>query len=195
MGFNMIIKTVVVGELETNCYIISEGESCAIIDPGAEGSKILQAIKGDSPHIILTHAHPDHIGAVGEIMGKLKGQIYLHSFDSRWLKQMLGSAFPGLRNAEENEIIKIGSLKSRIIHTPGHTQGSICLYLEKEGVIFTGDTLFAGGVGRTDLPGGDESALRSSLRKLMGLPGSVKVYPGHGPQTTIKKEKDNWMIR
>ena len=215
----MKIEKVVVGELETNCYIIAEsrhsansrlsgrgsaeagsvrgnGQNYVIIDPGADGAKILEKISvmnrvpSGRATVILTHAHPDHIGAVGEISGELKCKICLHNLDSEWLKQMLGSSFPGLRNVEDSEIIKVGSLNFKVIHTPGHTPGSICLYLEKENVVFTGDTLFAQGVGRTDLPCGNEQALQNSLKKLFVLPDSVKVYPGHGPETTIENEKE-----
>lgn len=207
-----ILKRIVVGELETNCYIIGDKSYYAIIDPGDDVEKIgtapiflgaSTAIEKETsthprrepiPLIILTHGHPDHIGAVKDISSKLKCPVYIHNLDSEWLKQMFGNSLPSVHNIEDGEIIKIGPNELKVIHTPGHTQGSICLYLEKEGIIFSGDTLFAGGVGRTDLPGGDEQALQASLKKLLSLPGFIKVYPGHGPQSTIENERKNISI-
>jgi len=195
----MIIKKVVVGDLETNCYIIEDDGNLVIIDPGAEAEKIFAELSDNkirSCVVILTHVHPDHIGAVDEISGKLKCPIYMHTLDSAWLKQIFGSVFPGLHNVEDKEIIKASSLHLKVIHTPGHSEGGICLYIEKEGILFSGDTLFQGDVGRTDLMGGSKEQLVASIKKLMKLPDTVKVYPGHSSNTTIEKEKQyNWFVK
>jgi len=199
----MFIKTVVVGELETNCYIVGDRNSLAVIDPGADARKIINAIKGTGTFltgpegiketasvIILTHAHPDHTGAVAEVCGELKGFIYMHTLDSEWLKEIFGSKFPGMRNVEDGGILKIGEISFCVWHTPGHTEGSICLYNEKEKILFSGDTLFAEGVGRTDLQGGDEKKLVHSLKRILSLPDEIRIYPGHGEPTTLGKERE-----
>ncbi len=195
----MIIKTVTVGELATNCYIAGDEKGVVIIDPGADSPQILKTVSSVPPSkiggqaqwpvasVILTHAHPDHIGAVDEVAGKLKCPIYMHGLDSDWLKGIFGSKFPGLHVVEEGGIIKAGGVPFTILHTPGHSEGSICLYNEKEKVLFSGDTLFADGTGRTDLPGGDEEKMTASLKRLLALPAAVTVYPGHGEAALISE--------
>ena len=185
----MLIKTVTVGELATNCYIAGDEKGVVIIDPGADAPQILKTVSSvqcPASSVILTHAHPDHIGAVDKVAGKLKCPIYMHGMDSDWLKGIFGSKFPGLMEVEEGEIIKAGGVLFSILHTPGHTEGGICLYNEKEKTLFSGDTLFADGTGRTDLPGGDEAKMNASLKRLLALPEAVTVYPGHGESALIK---------
>ena len=192
---NMIIKVVTVGELATNCYITGDEKGVVIIDPGANAPQIFKALEDlrlptlHSPlfTVVLSHAHPDHIGAVDEVAGKLKCPIYMHGIDADWLKGIFGSKFPGLLEVEEGGIIKAGGVALTILHTPGHTMGSICLYNEKEKILFSGDTLFADGTGRTDLPGGDEAKMNASLKRLLALPAAVTVYPGHGQSATISE--------
>jgi len=172
----MKIKRLVVGQLGTNCYlIISKGE-LMVIDPGVEPKKILQEIeksKTNLKYIILTHSHLDHISAVLEIKQKIKTQVLIHQLERYSL-----SFDPDILLKEEDEI-KIGDVILKVLHAPGHTSGSICL-LGKD-FIFTGDTLFQDGVGRTDLPGGSSKYLRESLDKLSKvLRSGMKVYPGHG---------------
>lgn len=193
----MFLECVVVGDLFTNCYITGDEKGLVIIDPGAEPVKIFKVLKGIEKKsgskvpavVILTHAHPDHTGAVGDIAGELKCPIYMHDLDSEWLKEVFGSEFPGLHHIEDGEVLKIGGISLKVIHTPGHTEGSICLYDEKNGILFSGDTLFANGVGRTDMPGGSQRRLVTSLKRLMALPAGLRVCPGHGEETTIALEK------
>jgi len=194
----MILEKIVVGDLSTNCYIIGDNAGLAIIDSGGDAPQILGALKKLKPvtgnpspvtAIFLTHNHPDHIGAVGEMASGLKCPIYMHSFDSDWLKEMLGSKYPGLHNMEDREILKVGGISLKVLHTPGHTKGSVCFYCQKEAVLLSGDTLFAGGIGRTDLPGGSDEEMVASLKKLMLLPDDTVVYPGHNGKTIIAKER------
>ncbi|MEA3485666.1 MAG: MBL fold metallo-hydrolase [Candidatus Aerophobetes bacterium] len=199
----MIIKKLVVGELEANCYILADEKTkqAVVIDPGAEGERILEIIKRDSLkvlYIVNTHAHIDHIGA-NDILGRKTGAFLLiHAADAHLLKDaelnlstMLeekSEFLPPAKLLNEGDEIKVNNFSLQILHTPGHTPGSICLYTE--GKVFTGDTLFAGAVGRTDLPGGSLEELKRSIqKKLLILPDEVMVYPGHGPDTTIGKEK------
>jgi glyoxylase-like metal-dependent hydrolase (beta-lactamase superfamily II) len=166
----MIIKTVIVGELETNCYIVASERTkeAMIIDPGDEADKIINAIEEDGlkPKLIInTHCHFDHVGA----NERLAKHFNIEMFDGN------------------KEILRTGELEFRVIRTPGHAQESICLLGER--ALFSGDTLFAGDYGRTDLPGGSEKEMESSLKSLMGLPEDTRVYPGHGRSTTIGEEK------
>ncbi len=190
----MEIKRLVVGELETNCYLlISETElpfieakvkkrtkfsstyELGIIDPGGEAEKILKEvrkIKATPKYIINTHCHPDHIFADKEIKEETGAKILIHEAEKNFID------FNPDKFLNEEDEIKIGSSILRVIHTPGHTAGSICLM--GENFVFTGDTLFKNGHGRTDLPGGSQKAIEESLEKLSRLlkPGT-KVYPGH----------------
>ncbi len=199
----MILKTLVVGPLATNCYIVGSEKTKAgmLIDPGDDAEAILKAITDsglDIKLIAITHGHLDHTGALKEIYENIWAEIAMHGDEAEPLQgeyQSLGLTF-GLayptppspdRFLEEGDIIEVGDLKFSVLHTPGHTRGGICFY--GEGVVFTGDTLFNYGIGRYDLPGSSYDHLMESLGKLMKLPDKTIVYPGHGPQTTIGTER------
>lgn len=189
----------IVGFLEVNCYLIpSKEEQCVyIIDPGASPDKVAKNAKqfGFSDYrILLTHAHIDHISAIKELMDLIPvSKFYLNEEDLPLYNSPaneLQPLMPALNNPPIPQS-EIESCEFRIIHTPGHTRGGVCFFFEKMGSLFSGDTLFKSSIGRTDLPGGDTDTLMSSIKeKLLSLPNDVKVYPGHGPSTTIGIEKD-----
>lgn len=195
----MFIKKIVVGALETNCYIAADPESkkAAIIDPGSDGSGIRREIERHGLNvncIINTHGHGDHISS----NGKFKAPIYIHRLDVDFLRSSklnMSASFgfsikspSASRILEDGDIIEIGASRLKVIHTPGHTPGSISLL--GSGFVFTGDTLFMGGVGRTDFPYGSEENLAASIRKkLLVLDDKTIIYPGHGPSSTIGAEK------
>ena len=198
----MILKKLLVGPLASNCYIVgSEAtKEGMIIDPADEADEILQSVKESGLKIsliVLTHGHPDHVGALKEIKEATGAEIAVHTDDAESLQQpFLGSLFglvypvppPPDRLLKGGDSIDIGDLHFGVLHTPGHTPGGICLL--GHGVLFSGDTLFNYGIGRYDLPGGDYNQLMDSLQtKLMGLPDDTIVYPGHGPETTIGAER------
>ena len=199
----MNIETIIVGPLDVNCFIIScpKTKQSAIIDPGENADDILQSIKSkslDVKYILLTHGHFDHIGAVADISAATHSDILLHADDQEQVDAAPAHAgFFGLpvpksfsvdRYVNEEDTLEIGELTLTVLHTPGHSRGCVC-YLGKD-VIFAGDTLFYGGVGRTDLPGGNYQAIIQSIKeKLFALPDAMRVYSGHGPPTTIGREK------
>jgi len=186
-----IIKKITVGSLSTNCYITSceHTGNTFIIDPGDDPQPIINYIFRNEfipKGIILTHGHPDHTGAVKVIKGELNAPLRINQKDVFML------APAGIKQVEgyltDGEILPLGRLEFSVIHTPGHSPGSVCIY--GEGVLFSGDTLFRHGVGRTDLPGGSPEELEDSLgNKVLVLPGETIVYPGHGPETTIGNER------
>jgi glyoxylase-like metal-dependent hydrolase (beta-lactamase superfamily II) len=202
----MILENVVVGIYQTNCYIIAcqetgNGAVGAVIDPGDQGDLIIQKIKDlglNIKYIILTHGHLDHIGAVRELKEYTGADILIHEKDA----EMLTDYSKNLSVYSENRVIqpkadrflndgdkiRVGNLTLTVIHTPGHTPGSISLKTDK--YLFTGDTLFSGSIGRTDLPGGSyQQIIKSINEKLMLLNGDLLVLPGHGPETTLNREK------
>ncbi len=200
----MTIDKIVVGQLDVNCYVIYDGSvsDAAVIDPGDEFERIADLLdeKGLTPkYIFFTHAHYDHVCAVGELKGKYGAAVVMHKDEKDTYRNTkalcLSWGFteddfpdPDILVIEGNRIV-LGSNTFEVLHTPGHTPGSICLYTE--GTLFTGDTLFRGSVGRTDLTGGDMAKLEGSLKKLMSLPSDTKVYCGHGDETTIGEELRN----
>jgi hydroxyacylglutathione hydrolase len=172
----MEIKRLIVGPLETNCYLIKAGNETAIIDPGSDTSHILAELKnlgGEVKYIIATHYHDDHVRVIQSIKQETKAQVLIHEKEKPYLE------FAVDRFLKDGEDISLGTEKLNVINSPGHTPGSICLI--GDGFIFTGDTIFADGFGRTDMPGGSQADMILSLQKLAEiiLPGT-KVYPGHG---------------
>jgi len=195
----MIIEKIVVGEFNTNCYIVGCEKTGKgfIIDPGDEYKRIKEVIKKvgiEVSFIVNTHGHMDHI----KDDGQFGLPVYIHSEDVEYLTspvRNLSQLFGFSLNVdvksftvEEGDILQAGELSFQIIHTPGHSPGSICLKCGS--VLFTGDTLFCGAYGRTDIPGGSEKALFHSIRtKLLILPDETIIYPGHGPSSTIGQER------
>ena len=185
------IEVIPVGFLDTNCYLIYEDDTrlAALIDPGEEPQKILRKVTElglTLKYIIHTHGHFDHVGADRTIKEKTGAAILIHQADA----PMLDKVTPE-RLIHDGETIELSWLKLRVLHTPGHSPGGICLV--GSGYVFTGDTLFQGAVGRTDLQGGNEEALFHSIReKLMSLPDGFAIYPGHGPESTIGQERKIW---
>lgn len=186
------IKTLTLGQYETNCYILySEASSdCIVIDPGYEPERVLEAVKSLNKHlqaILLTHGHFDHVGGVREIFAQTDCDIYLCPADCAMPEQMTAGPLCYTCSYQEGDVLSLAGLTLRVLQTPGHTPGSVCLLCD--GNLFSGDTLFAGSCGRTDLPGGSWNDLKTSLSRLKALEGSFTVYPGHGEATTLDAEK------
>ncbi|WP_191560826.1 MBL fold metallo-hydrolase [Metabacillus idriensis] len=195
------------GPLQTNCYLISNSmKDCLVIDPGSEGPKLIQHIqkRGLKPiAILLTHAHFDHIGAVDDVRDHYHIPVYIHRNEKKWLANpaMNGSAAfmsqtISARDADflidQETKLSIGSFSFQVYETPGHSPGSISFYFEESGIVVSGDALFAGSIGRTDLPQGDHQQLIKSIhQKLLALPEDTIVLPGHGPDTVIEIEMES----
>ncbi len=204
----MIIERLVVGPLQGNTYILGDEatKEAIVIDPGDEPDRILEVIKDKSLKIIIiicTHAHFDHVGAIGDIKKETGAKILMHKDDMESYSLAKNqAAFWGFDVddlphpdgfIDEGDDIKAGELNFKVIHTPGHSKGGVCLF--GEGIVVTGDTIFQGSVGRTDLPGGSIQELRKSFKRLLDLPEGTKVLSGHGPETTIGREKkENFFI-
>lgn len=199
----MNIESIVVGEFGVNAFLVSTNDGDAIvIDPGADADLIEARLRSAGHRVVaylLTHGHVDHISAVAALCEKMPAPVAMHSNDLAWAFEA-NNRFPPFYdtprrppNVErilcEDQTWTDGGLTYRILETPGHSPGSVCISFEGEGVLFAGDTLFAGSVGRTDLPGGDPRVLNASLTRLHSLPDATRVYPGHGPETTIGYEK------
>lgn len=199
----MKYELVVVGALETNCYLAYDEKTLetAVIDPGADPDKIFAAVSGLGlrPTIVLnTHGHLDHIGANADLTGKFSIPLAVHSKDQPFLASeapielslLLGAkpSPPPSRFLSDGDEVRVGRQTLRVLHIPGHSPGSVGFLCGQ--ILFSGDTLFCGGVGRTDLPGGSWKDLESSIRgKILTLPGQTIVLPGHGPWTTVAEEK------
>lgn len=192
----MLIKTIPVGQLETNCYIVTDEKTleCAVIDPGDESGAILDYVEDNHLKclaILLTHGHHDHVGAVLPVMEETGAPVYIHRLDSDPQPGESGMKFPlpkGGSYYDDGDEVRVGELVFRVMHTPGHTPGGVTLVCGN--AVFCGDTLFRGSCGRTDLPGGDMDAELLSLRRICALPGDYEVYPGHMDQTSLERERN-----
>ena len=209
----MIHEVLSVGPLQCNCSVIGDASTheAMVVDPGGDLSKILAIVLRHSlriTQIVVTHAHIDHIAGARELNQLTGAPVYYNQLDlplvkmmevqAEWLGMETPDVAPPDASAEDGMVISTGNLRSEVMHTPGHTEGSICLHFPTESLLIAGDTLFAGTVGRTDLPGGDQRKLLNSIRgRLMDLPEQTKVVPGHGQLTTIGKENDTnpWMTK
>jgi hydroxyacylglutathione hydrolase len=201
----MILEMLTVGPFQENCYVIGDEETGtgAIVDPGDEAARIALAVEQTNleiSQILITHAHIDHVGAVAALVDEYSCPVLMHAEAEPMLKQLPTQALMmGLRfgtvpavdhHIEDEEVLEVGSLKLASLYTPGHAPGHLAFYVESEGVVFAGDALFAGSVGRTDLFGGSmEVLMRSINERLLTLPDETQVFPGHGPQTTIAVER------
>ena len=187
----MEIKTVKVGDLQTNCYIVYDPKSkeALIIDPGDEPELIIKKADGlKVKAIVLTHGHYDHTTLAPLVAKKLNTLIYIHKEDNEMM--FFNAQTKADRFLSEGDKLKIGKNVFTIISTPGHSRGGICLYNNEQGILFSGDTLFYQTCGRYDLPGSSEEDMIKSLKKLLALPENTVVYPGHGPNTTIGAERN-----
>lgn len=200
----MKIEHYVVGVVGTNCYFIvnEQTKECLIIDPGDNADALAQKIEagGYVPQaILLTHGHFDHIMGVEGLRGRYDLPVYVHEADAEMLERpdlncgmMIGTSVSVKADKilRDGDKLALAGMNIEVLHTPGHTPGGVCYYFPKEEVVFSGDTLFFESVGRTDLPGGDMSALVRSVReKVLKLPDLTIVYPGHGEPTKISTEK------
>lgn len=197
------VKRLELGPIATNCYVVSDGEGRAfVVDPGYEYARVLEAVRGlHVTHILLTHAHFDHIGGVQAVKDATGAQVLVHEKEAGWLTdpslnlsavryefapwEVRGPAPDAvLRGGERLELL---GHEVRVLYAPGHSPGHVCYLLGD--LLFGGDVLFAGSVGRTDLPGGDFDTLLASIRReLLPLDPATRVLPGHGPETTIGRE-------
>jgi len=189
----MIVKMWPAGMLMTNCYLVGQGETreALVIDPGTnsetEARKILKEIESSGfkiKYIVNTHGHPDHIGGNKIFREATDAPLLIHEYDAHMLKGPFAD-----KMLHDGDSVQVGEIVLRVLHTPGHSPGSICLV--GNDAVLTGDTLFAGSIGRYDLPGGSLKEIKKSLKKLMILPDPMKVYPGHGPTSTIGEERRN----
>jgi hydroxyacylglutathione hydrolase len=200
----MLIHTIHVGITQTNCYVVGCQETLegVVIDPGGHPERILQAIEESGlaiGYVLNTHCHFDHMGANADIVAATGAPLALHPAELPILQARGGASLFGVLVKEspppevelaDGQVLEVGTLRFQVLHTPGHSPGGVTFYVKEEGTAFDGDVLFQMGIGRTDLPGGDWGTLMRSIQEvLFALPDETVLYPGHGPQTTVGREK------
>ena len=192
----MLIKTLPVGMIEANCYVVTNEETLAyvVIDPGDESNTILDYMESNHLHceaILLTHGHYDHVGAVLQVMEDTGAPVYICPRDDARITGERHYSFPmpeGGRYFDDGDVLNFAGMDFQILAMPGHSPGSVCIICGD--AIFTGDTLFRGSCGRADLPGGDMMEELRSLKRLCELPGDYEVYPGHMDSSTLERERN-----
>ncbi|MFQ6007598.1 MAG: MBL fold metallo-hydrolase [Candidatus Zixiibacteriota bacterium] len=203
----MRLETIVVGPFVVNCYVYGNEKTkeAVVIDPGGDEEIVFEAIDRSQVTplaILLTHGHGDHIASVDAVKKRFQIPLYASKADANLMRnpsELVNSFYgkhvycpPADYSVTDEQLLTIGSIAFRVLSTPGHTPGSVCYLDEHEGVLFCGDTLFNGSIGRTDLPGGSYEQLINSIRtKILSLPDAIVCLPGHGPQTTVSAERTN----
>jgi len=199
----MNVETIVVGAFDSNCYVAWHNtQEAIVIDPGSDADTILEFLESNRLTVAayyLTHGHMDHVCAMMDIRRKMPAPVAVHPDEIEWMYSkwnQIPPFYPVPRRPDEGELFLADSMElshaglhCRVIHTPGHTPGGVCFYFENEKTIFTGDTLFAGSIGRTDFPMSDPQLMRQSLSRLAKLPPDTVIYSGHGPASSIAEEK------
>ncbi len=188
------IDTLPLGWLQTNCYIVRQENSndCIVIDPGFEPETIAAHLEKNYlklQAILLTHGHFDHVGGVKKLAATFSCPVYLRQEETVLPSQLTDGTLYFTDSYPNNGQLSVADMDFQVLHTPGHTPGSVCLLCED--ALFSGDTLFAGSCGRTDLPGGNGQQLRTSLHRLQTLCGDFRVFPGHGSSSTFEQERSN----
>jgi hydroxyacylglutathione hydrolase len=198
----MKVQTFTVGGFQENCYLVIDERSnkSVIVDPGGDGDRLVDAIEasGTTPEAIwITHGHVDHVGAIAAVKRRWNVPVYLHPLDRRLYEvaprqaEVYGIPFeeapPPDREFADGQTLKVGEVEMTVMHTPGHAPGHVVIY--GDGIALVGDCLFAGSIGRTDLPFSDPPTLAASLQKIAALPPDTVIYPGHGPDSTIGEER------
>ena len=186
------IRTLPLGAYQTNCYLVwnEDSPACVVIDPGYQPDTVLAEAKRlgkEIAAILLTHGHFDHVGAVRDLAAETGCPVYLNEADLSMPPQMTAGPLYYTDTYGEGDFVELAGLSFKVLHTPGHTPGSVCLMCEN--AMFSGDTLFWGSCGRTDLPGGSWHTIRTSLKRLANLSGDYDVYPGHGDATKLSFER------
>ncbi|HEU64247.1 MAG: putative metallo-hydrolase [Candidatus Anoxychlamydiales bacterium] len=201
----MLIKIFVLGPIENNTFVVtcSKSKKSFVIDPSFGAFEKIKNFLEDKSYtldkILLTHSHLDHIADVKHLKDTFSSPVYIHKLEAKTLQKPEPLSFFSIKAEgvkpdvvfEDNDKIEVGDIEIKVIHTPGHTPGGTCFYIEKEKTLFSGDTLFKGSFGRVDFSYSNPKDMIKSLKKLSKLPKETKVYPGHGSQTTIKQE--SWM--
>lgn len=187
----MKIRTLTLGDYQTNCYLVSdENGVTAVIDPGYEPMTVLSVLQAEHLHIgaiLLTHGHFDHVGGVKALVREAACPVWMHKAEQTMPPQITAGELYFTDSYDDGDTVQVGKLTFSVLHTPGHTPGSVCLRCEN--ALFSGDTLFAGSCGRTDLPGGSMAQMRESLARLRKIPENLTVYPGHGEATALERER------
>ena len=184
----MNLKTLTLGAYQTNCYLLSNGTDAVVIDPGYEPDTILDALEGLTlKAILLTHGHFDHVGGVKQLAAETGCKVYICAEELNMPSRLAGGGIYHTDTYKDGDVLHLAGLEWKVLQTPGHTPGGVCLLCGD--ALFSGDTLFAGTCGRTDLPGGDYQTIRKSLQKLAALEGNLQVLPGHGPASNLELER------
>lgn len=199
----MNVEAVPVGPIKVNCYLVwSDARQALVIDPGGDAPHIADAINEHGLEVamyLLTHAHTDHIAALAAMYERFPAPMVIHRADAEWAFNTSNQLPPfygvprrpagGFRHVKDGDDLTAAGLDFTVIETPGHTPGCVCYWFKKEGALFAGDLVFAGSIGRTDLPGGNPRDMTASLQRLIALPDDTLVYAGHGPDTTLGDEQ------